>query len=349
MNISGLKKSSETTVDYRTCVYPVPYVPLKIDVAQPVDGGVKELLKHIRPEWPTESIQLKTFTDGYTNKLIRCSVNPDDVVLVRIYGKKSELTINREREIKAVVVLHSNDCAAPIFCRFENGLVYGFVAGTMVNLDLAQKPTVQRLIAQHLARLQSIDVAAAAAEFADDVCIDTSPSMFKLLYSFVDLCPFDSTDPQKQASVSVLPLSREQLIKEIDQLHDILPTLGSPVVFCHNDFLLQNVIYDANARFEKLDFSLYPDRECQLRWLRNFLEFNYKESGQSASSMTDKDVERLFVQVNKFALGVCLYNALWGLVQIQHSDLDFDFSRYIRLWLEQYCTWKEKFLSLEMP
>jgi len=56
-----------------------------------------------------------------------------------------------------------------------------------------------RLIAQHLARLQSIDVAAAAAEFDDDVSIDTSPSMFKLLYSFMDLCHFDSTNPQKPA------------------------------------------------------------------------------------------------------------------------------------------------------
>jgi len=49
-------------------------------------------------------------------------------------------------------------------------------------------------------------------------------------------------------SVAELPLSRVQLMKEIDVLHDVLPTLGSPVVFSHNDFLLQNVIYDANAR-----------------------------------------------------------------------------------------------------
>jgi len=71
-------------------------------------------------------------------------VNPDDVVLVRIYGKKSELLIDREQEIKATTVLHINGCAAPIFCRFENGIAYGFVSGTMVNLDLAQKPEIQR-------------------------------------------------------------------------------------------------------------------------------------------------------------------------------------------------------------
>jgi len=45
----------------------------------------------------------------------------------------------------------------------------------------------------------------------------------------------------------------------------------------------------------------------------------------------------------------CLYNAIWGLVQIRYADLDFDFPRYVRLWLEQYRTWKDRFLSLEMP
>jgi len=54
--------------------------------------------------------------------------------------------------------------------------------------------------------------------------------------------------------------------------------------------------------FEKLSFHLYPDREFQLGWLRNYLEFSYEERGQDASSVTDEDVERLYVQVNKFAL-----------------------------------------------
>jgi len=50
-----------------------------------------------------------------------------------------------------------------------------------------------------LARLQSTDVAAAAAEFDDDVHIDTAPSLFKSLYGWMDHTPFDSTDPRKQA------------------------------------------------------------------------------------------------------------------------------------------------------
>jgi len=50
------------------------------------------------------------------------------------------------------------------------------------------------------------------------------------------------------ASFQQLPLSREQLRNEVDLLHDILPNIGSPVVFCHNDLLLRNVIYNEEQR-----------------------------------------------------------------------------------------------------
>ena len=56
-----------------------------------------------------------------------------------------------------------------------------------------------RLIAQKLAHLQSVDVAAAAAKLGDDVKIDTESSLFEVLYGWVDYSPFSSTDPQKQA------------------------------------------------------------------------------------------------------------------------------------------------------
>jgi len=73
-------------------------------------------------------------------------MSPDDVILVRIYGNRTDLFIDREREMKAMVILHSNGCAAPIFCRFENGIAYGYVSGVMINLQLAQRPLMQRYL-----------------------------------------------------------------------------------------------------------------------------------------------------------------------------------------------------------
>ena len=53
---------------------------------------------------------------------------------------------------------------------------------------------------------------------------------------------------------------------------------------------------------ETTDYSLYPDRDYQLKWLRTFLEFKAIQKGSSSTKVTDHDVEVLYVQVNKFAL-----------------------------------------------
>lgn len=50
-----------------------------------------------------------------------------------------------------------------------------------------------------------------------------------------------------------------------------------------------------------MDYSHYPERAFQLQWLRSYLEA-YKEHKGQGSEVTDREVETLYVQVNKFAL-----------------------------------------------
>lgn len=51
----------------------------------------------------------------------------------------------------------------------------------------------------------------------------------------------------------------------------------------------------------EVDYSHYPDRAFQLLWLRSYLEA-YKEYKGHGSEVTDREVEIIYVQVNKFAL-----------------------------------------------
>lgn len=46
----------------------------------------------------------------------------------------------------------------------------------------------------------------------------------------------------------------------------------------------------------EVDYSRYPARETQLQWLRYYLQ------AQKGTAVTPREVERLYVQVNKFAL-----------------------------------------------
>lgn len=120
----------------------------------------------------------------------------------------------------------------------------------------------------------------------------------------------------------------EELRHRLDELKRELIPLQSPVVFCHNDLLCRNLIlnpkmdrvhfidfeyaesnfqaFDISNHFcewsgvENVDFSRYPDRELQIPWLTNYLQFWHQESKLAPPS--ESDVERLYVQVNKFAM-----------------------------------------------
>lgn len=59
-----------------------------------------------------------------------------------------------------------------------------------------------------------------------------------------------------------------------------------------------------------VDYSHYPDHAFQLEWLRSYLEA-YKEHKGQDKAVTDREVEVLYVQVNKFALvriSFCAYS-----------------------------------------
>ena len=51
----------------------------------------------------------------------------------------------------------------------------------------------------------------------------------------------------------------------------------------------------------ELDYGLYPSREMQLEWLRVYLQA-YKQFATKGEEVSPRDLETLYVQVNKFAL-----------------------------------------------
>lgn len=91
-------------------------------------------------------LSLQFFTDGITNKLLGCYVGAvmQDVVLVRIYGNKTELLVDRENEVKSFRVLHAHRCAPRLYCTFNNGLCYEFLQGTALEPEHIRSQPVYR-------------------------------------------------------------------------------------------------------------------------------------------------------------------------------------------------------------
>jgi len=334
--------------------------------------GAIQLLKIICPEWDEKCIKFKTFTDGITNKLVGCYLesNPDHLVLVRIYGKNTDLLIDRKAEVATMKKLAQIKCAAPLYATFRNGICYGFVDGETIDEDTVRHETVRRLIAQTFVKFHRLP---------PDNGEKPKPLLFPILKQYCNLIPSNFQDQIMNERYHKYIPTKDDLTNEIRILEEHLTRLRSPVVFCHNDALLKNVIYDSKrervtfidyeyagfnyqafdignhfcefAGVTDTDFSRYPDREFQLKWLRTYLECWHcsNDSTISPSVVTDELLETLYVQVNKFALASNLVWGLWGVVQAHNSTIHFDFLGFAIARFTEYFARKADFLALRMP
>lgn len=90
-----------------------------------------------------------------------------------------------------------------------------------------------------------------------------------------------------------------------------------------------------------IDYSYYPKKEYQLKWLREYLT-HYKND----AIVNDNDVYKLYADVNKFALFAHLFWCLWAYNQAEHSDIDYDFIEFAKLRFNEYLKRKNEFLAL---
>jgi hypothetical protein len=54
-----------------------------------------------------------------------------EMVLVRVYGAKTELIIDRNAEVRNMTVLNQVGCGCELYAQFSNGLAYEFLHGEM--------------------------------------------------------------------------------------------------------------------------------------------------------------------------------------------------------------------------
>ncbi|XP_065124741.1 ethanolamine kinase 1 isoform X1 [Paramisgurnus dabryanus] len=356
------------------CAPQVPKLDVTVDEHDYRAGALK-LIKTLRPRWKPSEVKMKFFTDGITNKLIGCYVggSMQEVVLVRVYGNKTELFVDRENEVKSFRVLQAHRCAPRLYCTFNNGLCYEFLQGMALEPEHIRSPAMFRNIARQMAKYHAIH--------AHNGWVPQSDLWIKMT-KFFSLVPSHFNDPEKDQRWEIfIRLNSEVpsatcLREEMIWLQQNLSKLGSPVVLCHNDLLCKNIIYnqkEGNVKFidyeyagynyqafdignhfnefaglNEVDYSLYPGRELQLQWLRAYLEA-YKEYKSLGTDVSNTEVEVLYVQVNRFALASHFFWGLWALIQAQYSTIDFDFLGYAVLRFSQYFKMKPEVTSLNLP
>jgi ethanolamine kinase len=145
--------------------------------------------------------------------------------------------------------------------------------------------------------------------------------------------------------------SKQSLITQFMHLQTVLKSCNSPIVFCHNDLNMVNIIhtvdtesvtfidfeyaqpnfqaFDIANHFAKIagscddagiDYGLFPSRDFQMRWLKHYLrEFHGRRDVKSY------EIEQLQGVVSKFVVSSHFLWTCWCLIQAEHSTIEFDF------------------------
>ncbi len=162
------------------------------------------------------------------------------------------------------------------------------------------------------------------------------------------------------------PYNQSGLQLELNSLRQRL--IESPTRFCHNDVLAPNVLlgptgevrfidyeyasynargYDIGNHFCEyggftLDYSRYPTREQQYRFIETYLKAFY---GQGSGAVDPDEVERVWREANQWSLVSHFLWGVWGLFQAENSTIAFDFLWYSDRRLAVYFRNREKFLT----
>lgn len=127
------------------------------------DASARRLILALRPEWSssTSKIEFVRFTDGITNTLLKAvnkqpGLSKDDVdreaVLLRAYGQGTDLIIDRARETQNHELLMQHGLAPELLARFNNGMMYRFIRGSVTLPEDLRKKEVYLAVARRLAQ-----------------------------------------------------------------------------------------------------------------------------------------------------------------------------------------------------
>lgn len=222
------------------------------------------LIAQLRPDWQeaNSEVSFVRFTDGITNTLLKATCRlPDtepsaedadaDAILLRAYGNGTDVIIDRQREAQNHELLGRFGLAPELLARFENGMLYRFIRGTVTQPDDLRRPEVYCAVARRLAQWhatvpclqgpvsKSGETKAAELQRAIDrvAAPKPSPNVWTVMQKWIFALP-TKTEEQK-ARQENLQTELKWLVRELSQREG----LGKDgLVFAHCDLLSGNII-----------------------------------------------------------------------------------------------------------
>jgi ethanolamine kinase len=126
------------------------------------DESARQLILAVRPLWAGQesNIKVERCKDGITNTLLKVSLElpgqpkdqvEADTLLLRAYGHGTQVLIDRRRELENHELLMVHGLAPELLARFDNGMLYRYIHGTVTSVKDLRKPAVLSAVARRLA------------------------------------------------------------------------------------------------------------------------------------------------------------------------------------------------------
>ncbi|KAI6176617.1 hypothetical protein M3Y97_00817700 [Aphelenchoides bicaudatus] len=316
---------------------------------------VGNLALKLRPQWPSDSLKFNKYTNGITNTVLCVQNASDDEKLVfRIYGNCTENIIDRKSELESFQLLGKYDIAPQVFCKFVNGFVVGHLPGETLTTRSVRDTEIISKVCEKLALMHRIPTDP-----------PKKPFLFSKAQQFLNNIParFDDEEKQRQYEKLFSDVSFNDMFDELKEM--ISDIKNTNQVLCHNDLLINNLLYDSNevhiidyeytavnyqlfdvanhfnewAGVDDIDFNLCPNEDEKRHFVETYLKF-YLEREPTA-----KEVDDVLSEIPLFMVASHLFWVLWALVQANTSTIDFDYIDYAFKRLEEYSKIKAQIKS----
>jgi ethanolamine kinase len=259
-------------------LYSIPYIPLYYDNEDPDASALKLVQAYAPEQWKDTNgeIKFKRFTEGITNCLTKATIEcpgltasevDRNAILIRAYGKGTDVLIDRQRELNSHTLLASRGLAPSLLARFENGLMYKYVEGDVCLPEDLRKAEVYQQVAKRLGEWHGGLPITAISSFpqmngktpgqkssqATDKQPTPTPNTWTVVTQWIDALPSDTPEQaKKQADL------RTEFESIVAKFSDVPGLFNKSYVFSHCDLLSGNVIVQRPTGEAKSSCTTYP-------------------------------------------------------------------------------------------
>ena len=186
----------------------IPHFEVKI-TDKNIETTVQLLISHLKKSWNINKLNKKVYDSGITNKLFGYYVNYDgttvspqfseygrsEIVLVRIYGNKTDLVIDRAQELRNFEELSKSGMAPNLYCTFSNGYCYKYLEGRALNPQDFNDKNILSLCARQIATMHCLQLSETYLKHHKQESL-----IFKTINRYISLIPqkYNSEEMQKK-------------------------------------------------------------------------------------------------------------------------------------------------------